>query len=279
VDARKFEPDKTTAAERVVWLLRKLWGGSQTKMAADTGISQTAISNVITGRRAPGRKFLLAVASHPLVSAAWLLTGEGDRLLALGSESASNAPMLPVASRLLLGPIHEHREHLSGTYMPVSRPDFARSRYWLHVTTSEWARGDVAAGDALLVETDPVWLQNLSLIQDHLCVWIDRQSEPHLDRLKFDPEMKVLVGRTSAPAPVESRLVPFSYSSERHRKIVRNKKGPSAQAHETNDETRNAADKSDATARRDTVAAPPTTVPADAVVGVGVLLQRRWPWR
>jgi hypothetical protein len=81
------------AAERVKWLLNKLWAGHQTRMADDIGVNQSSIGNVIHGRREPGRAMLMSIASVPLVNPAWLLTGEGSPLIL---EPAALIPGPPV---------------------------------------------------------------------------------------------------------------------------------------------------------------------------------------
>src|SRR5688572_1182116 len=97
-----------TPAERLQFVLRKIWGGSQTRMARDTGISQSAISNVVTGRQQPGRHILAAVASHPLIDAAWLLTGVGMPIVG----TAADEPVLPITRALFEGPPEAHSELL-----------------------------------------------------------------------------------------------------------------------------------------------------------------------
>lgn len=65
-------------AKRIDWLLQKLWAGSQSRMAGETGVSQSAISNVTTGRQQPGRKMLEKIAAVPVINLPWLLSGQGQ---------------------------------------------------------------------------------------------------------------------------------------------------------------------------------------------------------
>lgn len=143
-----------TTAERLQFVLRKIWGGSQTRMARDTGISQSAISNVITGRQQPGRHILAAVASHPLVNAAWLLTGTGTPIVG----DAADEPMLPVTRALFEGPPDAHSDLLQSYFYPVPRRQFKATRYWFEIDEEHPYVSDaelkIAAGDKVLFETD-----------------------------------------------------------------------------------------------------------------------------
>lgn len=160
----------STPSGRVAWYLRKIWSGSQTRMAADTGLTQAAISKVVLGRRNPGRRFLLAVAGHPLVNGSWLLSGIGDPLLQPGMEGASGELMLPLAERLLPGPVEEHRDYLSGAFIPVFRQDFAASRYWYRIGDADQGLPDLVAGDLLLLESDSsVWTEDPRYARGRIC--------------------------------------------------------------------------------------------------------------
>ena len=82
VRRHKFSTDDpSTLAGRVSIVCRKCWDGSVTKMAADLGVTLSALCTVINGKRAAGRKMLTAIVEHSPVNATWLLTGSGDPLL------------------------------------------------------------------------------------------------------------------------------------------------------------------------------------------------------
>ena len=63
---------------RIATLLNEEWGGSQTKMAKAIGVSQSTLSNVLSGRRAPGRELLTAIARQAKGKADWLILGSKD---------------------------------------------------------------------------------------------------------------------------------------------------------------------------------------------------------
>lgn len=156
-------------AERVDWVLKKVWGGSQTRMAEEIGVSQSAISNVVTGRQEPGRKFLASVAGNSLINSTWIITGQGDPLVTLGSEAGRRAAY--VARQLFEGRPDEHGDCL-GHMLEVPLPFYRPSRYWLQVDgTSPLIEAEqlrIAVGDIILFEPDPTgWPTDLA---HHPCV-------------------------------------------------------------------------------------------------------------
>ncbi len=173
-------PKLTEAAQRVEWVLKKVWNGSQTRMAADIGVSQSAISHVLTGRQQPGRKFLAAVSSNSVINSTWLITGEGDPLVTQITEPGRRA--LYIARRLFEGHPEDNGDCL-GTMLEVPIRFYRPSRYWYEVapgsplTSYDGLR--IRIGDYVLFESDRrAWPPSLV---DHPC--IVRTSE---DGLQFD---------------------------------------------------------------------------------------------
>ena len=159
----------SATAERVDWVLKKVWGGSQTRMAEEIGVSQSAISNVVTGRQEPGRRFLALVASNSLINSTWIITGQGDPLVTLGSEAGRRAAY--VARRLFEGRTDEHGDCL-GHMLEVPLPFYRPSRYWLQIDgaspLTEVEQLKIAVGDIILFEPDPNgWPSDLA---NHPCV-------------------------------------------------------------------------------------------------------------
>ena len=74
------QPD-TTLAKRFLYYLDTVFRGNQSMMAQQLGCSQAVISKIKTGRQPPGQRLLSALARHPKINPAWLLTGEGQPLL------------------------------------------------------------------------------------------------------------------------------------------------------------------------------------------------------
>ncbi len=151
------------AAQRLKWVLKKVWSGSQTRMAADIGVSQSAISNVITGRQQPGRKLLAAVASNSVINSTWLVTGEGDPLITQITEPGRRA--LYVVRRLFEGHPEDNGDCL-GTMLEVPIRFYRPTRYWYEVAPGSplTSYGDlgIRKGDFVLFEPDPKgWPQSL----------------------------------------------------------------------------------------------------------------------
>jgi len=163
-------PHKMSERERVAWLLRKLWSGSQSRMAADVGVSQSTISNVVSGRRAPGRKILTAISAHPLVNGAWLLSGEGEPLVAEEQPGRGGQYFCPVAAMPLAGHPRDFREQLTGQYRPVAAAEFGEDRYWFFVGDEQFVDKNVVPGDWLLMDAGRSWLNEPQKIVGQPCV-------------------------------------------------------------------------------------------------------------
>ncbi len=168
------EPSGVQAGQRVAWLLKNLWAGNQAAMSQEVGCSRTAIYKIVTGKQPPGRRLLAAIASHPKVSPAWLLAGEGDPLLAERKDTTAGGMILPIAKRPLPGAPSEHADMLSGESFPVAQPFYRVSRYWLEIQRTDpiakHGGQSVAPGDLLLMETDPLAWNHLAAIDQQLAI-------------------------------------------------------------------------------------------------------------
>jgi len=155
---RKTAAAADKPAERLVFLLEALWSGNRSAMAAAIGCSHTAISQVATGKRPLGGRLMKLVAEHPKVNPIWLLSGEGEPLLAEGTGVPSEGWPVPVVHSPLPGPPMEHPALLTGRTFPAPGVWARESRYWLQIrdgqeiTTAMGSR--LAAGVLLLIETD-----------------------------------------------------------------------------------------------------------------------------
>jgi hypothetical protein len=142
-----------SATERIAWLLNQLWNTNQSAMASAIGCSQSVLSRVIAGKQKPGRELLQRVAAVPRVNPAWLLSGEGEPLLA-----ESDMDSLPMSGSFLPGDPAKYREWLQPTRFPVPAQWFRPSRYWLVIAPAvqvlDSNSAKVLAGDLLLMETD-----------------------------------------------------------------------------------------------------------------------------
>ena len=162
------------AAERVAGLLRSIWAGNRAAMARDVGVSHTAINRVVNGQRPPGRSLLTAISGHPKVNPGWLLTGEGEPLLAERKDTGAGGGNVPVAKRPLPGPPGEHADLLSGDSFPVAHPFYRATQYWLEIQPKDPVVRDasqrIMPNDLLLLDTDTAMLNDLAVGDTRLCV-------------------------------------------------------------------------------------------------------------
>ncbi len=156
-------------AKRVEWLLKNVWEGVQVKMASDIGVTQSAISNIITGRQQPGRKFLAAVASNPAINSKWLISGDGEPLARPNSEPGRRA--LYVARTLFEGYPDDHGDCL-GDMLEVPLRLYRPTRYWFEIPAAcplvSVSSLKIAVGDLVLFEPDQKgWPDS---IKGHPCI-------------------------------------------------------------------------------------------------------------
>ena len=248
---------KIPVNDRVNWLLQKLWFGSQTRMAKEIGLSQSAISNVVSGKRAPGRSLLTAISVHPLVNPDWLLTGRGEPLTGTASTAEE---MLPLARHLLPGPPEKCRSLLTGEHVPTTKFDYRPSRYWLELDPAEPPPPGLEPRDRLLLETDRSWLKRPAMLRGCPCIVRQQGGQPLLERLEFVPEAAGGAGYAKAiDRPPEENLPGVRMQVEEEvvekpRPQRRKRLAPRTPA-STDD---------------------PSAVPFKDIIAVGVLLQRRW---
>ena len=99
----------TNVAGRAEFILREVYHGDQSKMAAETGISQPQISLVVGGKRSPGERFIAGLAKVPGINIEWLTTGVGEPFApfacggSAGGRTVAANRLLP-AARLAGGP-------------------------------------------------------------------------------------------------------------------------------------------------------------------------------
>ena len=169
----EFPSVDSTPAERVTWLLEKIWDGNRSEMGRAVGCSHSVLTKIATGQQGPGARLLSDIASHPKVNPAWLLAGEGEPLLAERTDSPAEGWPIPVARQLLLGPPDENRSLLSGEFFPAAGAYYRPSRYWLEVQRADPIARDktskITEGDLLLMETDPAWRREHGMVEDRLC--------------------------------------------------------------------------------------------------------------
>jgi len=160
--------NKRDVANRVIFLLDSLWQGNRTAMANAVGCCQSAVSQIATGRRPPGRSLLTRIASLPVVNPGWLLTGDGEPLLTTKGVQTTE-PCLPISDRPLTGSPLVLGVKLTGETFPVQHSFAGPGRYWLRIkpgtAITKDGQAKVDADDLVLMESssevwlaDPPWL-------------------------------------------------------------------------------------------------------------------------
>lgn len=210
---------ESTPSQRVRWLLDRVWEGNRSEMARAVGCSHSVLTKIAAEQQDPGRRLLTAIASHPKVNPGWLLSGQGEPLLAERPDAPPEGWPIPIAKQVLPGPPDLHRDLLSGEHFPVAGGFYRPTRYWLEIQRGDLvAKSDevrIDAGDLLLMETDENWRRQIPMVDERLCVV----------RLDFKGKREDRLGLVSYYPGDESELPYLSvdyFESERDRsKLVR----------------------------------------------------------
>jgi hypothetical protein len=122
--------------------------------------------------REPGRRVLEAIAAHPKINPAWVLTGEGEPLLE-AAPTGGKPIVLPVAKAALPGPPAQHGELLTEEAIDFQN-FFTKTQYWLRLNRGDLIlndpRGLFQVHDLLLIETDRRKFPAKDRLSGHLCV-------------------------------------------------------------------------------------------------------------
>lgn len=217
---KKMHGQPSDPAARVRWLLTEIWRGNCSMMARDINMSHAAIGRVVRGERPPGRELLTAIANQPKVNATWLLTGEGEPLVA---EQAQ----LPVARTLLPGPPDNWSDLLSGEHFPMAVSFALPSRYLYEVPAGHpivHHGPKVESHDLLLLETDRTLCKNPQAVDNRTCVIRDPDAHNRrvvLAHVTFDPghgegpdELNADIYDEQLPLPTPARSVRDSVIGE-----------------------------------------------------------------
>jgi hypothetical protein len=185
--------EQSTPGDRVAWLLKTVWDGNRSEMARAVGCSHSVLVKIAAGQQDAGRRLLMAIASHPKVNPAWLISGQGEPLL-VEERSPSSAEGWPLAisRQLLPGDPSVYRQLLSGEHFPTAGAFYRTTRYWLevqhgHPIIRAWGE-KIESGDLLLVETAPEFRQHPEQVDDTLCIVRLKPAEPlKLGRVTIHP--------------------------------------------------------------------------------------------
>jgi hypothetical protein len=184
---------ESTVNQRVTYLLENVWNDNRSEMARDIGVTPSVLTKVAAGTQSAGRRLLAAIASHPKVNPAWVMSGEGEPVLAERSSAPTDGWPVPIARHLLPGSPDQHRDLLSGETFPLAGGLFRQSRYWLKMHPSEpitrhrWVA--VRPDDLLLMETDRAFWTTEESVAERICaVKLEGEDRPKLGTVNWEPE-------------------------------------------------------------------------------------------
>src|SRR5262249_44784893 len=145
---------------RVRLILDSVFNGNQTRMAEQVRASQSMISKVARGERAPGRPLLETLARLPGLNSDWVLAGEGQPF------PPATQGTLPIALTVLPGPPVGFPALLTGERHPIAQQFERETRYFVPVVAGSLlcGRSDLALlpGDLLLLDANrELWVNNL----------------------------------------------------------------------------------------------------------------------
>lgn len=173
-------------------LLDTLWKGNKSAMARDVGLSHSVINKVAYGQQLPGRKFLRSLADHPKISEEWLFTGKGEPF-AQRFTPVEGLDLLPITDHPLPGSPVDYPGHLLGTMQLLAQEWVRPSRYLLRLKEGAPILDDrearVAVDDLLLIETDPIWIEQPQVLdQKTVVIRVERAgiSELQLGRASLE---------------------------------------------------------------------------------------------
>ena len=174
-----------TPRERFCFYLKNLFEDNQRRMAQDTSLSQAVISKIVLGKQDPGSRVLKLLSQHPKVNPAWLVSGEGDPLLADRKSYGEGGWPLPIAEALLPGPTASCQEFLTSQIELVSGAVYRDSAY-IYVLPNDILAEQMRVGDRILLDSDPKrWRRNLQVLDNKLCaVRLHKASGPYIKLLR-----------------------------------------------------------------------------------------------
>jgi transcriptional regulator with XRE-family HTH domain len=171
---RERHPVGTPSNKRFRRILEIRFAGNQSAMALALGVSQSMLSRVVSGKKAPGPRLLMALSRCPGVNAHWALSGEGEEAQRDDPGAVADNQRLPLVREVLPGPPLKCRELQTGATFPVFADYYSPSRYWLELETKNpLVQGDesgMRSGDLILLDADPrIWRRRPQILNDRIC--------------------------------------------------------------------------------------------------------------
>lgn len=191
--------DLTTLGGRVEFVLRELYHGDQSKMSAETGVSQPQISLVARGERSPGPRFLASLVRDPRINVEWLRMGAGQPFAPEPRMVPAGGLSLPVyrdLSALTSGGV-DRRPGLHLTIEDLFSPSMCLIEVQAYDPIVNVPEPRIESGDLLVMETDrAAWERNPRSLVARLVVVALRGSDGsdcQIARIESSPDTGRLV--------------------------------------------------------------------------------------
>jgi len=108
--------------------------GSQAEASRKLGVTRCTISRVASGEIPVSRKLFHAIASIPNINSDWLVSGVGNPIRNTPKILVDIGSIVPVARKLLPGPLLEHEDLLSNEFIAVPRASYGTGVYAVPVS-------------------------------------------------------------------------------------------------------------------------------------------------
>jgi transcriptional regulator with XRE-family HTH domain len=172
--------DWSTIHGRITWLVDSLFASNRSAMAQALGLTHTAISRVVTGKKPPGPRLLYSIVERLDVASEWLRDGVGEPFPP--ERVAGTDDRMPVFDQLPAGRLTGRATRSARTWIDHAAL-VSPSRYLFRVGPAEPILGEPDLGirvhDLLLMESDPARFPAVHDLDGHLCAIISRpNTEP-----------------------------------------------------------------------------------------------------
>jgi len=162
--------------QRIGKIIHVAFSGSQRSLAQAVGMSAPLISRVLAGEMKPSGKLIAAISDLPQINAVWLRTGKGEPIQTKPQILADIGAIVPVAKRLLPGPLLAFESLLTHKFFSVPRAFYSATTYAIEVQScgcsEEFLKKErLKPDDTLIVVTDAEVCRNFDHDQNNrLCV-------------------------------------------------------------------------------------------------------------
>lgn len=120
--------------ERLSQFVAVVHAGSQRQAAISLGVSPGLVSRILSGHCEMRNKLLRAIASIPNINSDWLASGIGSPISGKPKILTDIGSIVPVARKLLPGPLLEHEDLLSNEFIAVPRASYGAGVYAVSVS-------------------------------------------------------------------------------------------------------------------------------------------------